>query len=188
MADLTDIFAAASVKQDAITTGKTALLANAVLTSAVTTTFNTHTWPHLIASAEATDVISKFFEWLFGQVSNLSPSTFHFPVKALLLFLVPYLLCLLYMRRHPPTVFSQVTLGVAGVLIVSAIPVDRLEIGNSMIKTWLWVGCSVALLFFPRLLASVLVPTIGAQRRLSVGLYILLAVLFLLNTIQSGGK
>lgn len=161
---------------------------DAVLTGAGAAALKNVTWPHLLASSDATDVISRFFEWLFVQVGNLSPSTFHFPIKALLLFLVPCLLCILYMRRHPPTVFSQVTLSVAGVLIVGALPVARIEIANTMIKTWLWVGCTVALLFFPRLLATVVVPTVGAQRRLTIGLYILLAVLFLLNTIEPGGK
>jgi hypothetical protein len=167
-----------------LTDGTTTLLDNAVITGTVTA----DTWPHMIASTDATDVISRFFEWLFAQIGNLSPSTFHFPIKALLLFLMPFLLCKLYMRRHPATVFSQVTLAVAGILIVGAIPVDRLEIANSMIKTWLWIGCTVALLFLPRLLATVVVPTVGAQRRLTIVLYILLAVLFLLNTVELGGK
>ena len=89
----------------------------------------------------------------------------------------------------PPTVFSQVTLSVAGVLIVGALPVARIEIANTMIKTWLWVGCTVALLFFPRLLATVVVPTVGAQRRLTIGLSPLLRPCSLQsNTIEPGGK
>lgn len=31
----------------------------------------------------ATDIIFRVFDWLFGQVNNLSPSTFDFPHKAL---------------------------------------------------------------------------------------------------------
>lgn len=141
--------------------------------------------PALLAS---TDIISQFFNHLFIWVGNLTPAAFHFSIKAFLLFLMPYLLCVFYMRRHQATVFSQVTLAVAGILIVGAIPVDRLEIANSMLKTWLWLGCSVALLFLPRLLASVVVPTIGAQRRLTIGLYILLIILFLLNNVEPAGK
>jgi uncharacterized membrane protein YhaH (DUF805 family) len=66
--------------------------------------------------------------------------------------------------------------------------VDRIEIANSMIKTWLWFGCAVALAFLPGLLATVLVPTVGAQRRLTKILYVLLGGLFLLNTFLPGGK
>lgn len=136
----------------------------------------------------STDIISRFFEGLFLWVQSLSLSTFHFPIKALLLFFVPYLLCTLYMQRRTPTVFSQVTLCVLGVLIVGAIPVDHIVISDAMAKTWVWTGCSVALLFMPRLLATTLVPTVGAQRRLTIGLYALLVALFLLNIFQSGGK
>ena len=57
--------------------GSEGFLANAVIAGTVTAAPHTDTWPHLIASSDATDVISRFFEWLLGQVRcRLQPSIF----------------------------------------------------------------------------------------------------------------
>lgn len=131
--------------------------------------------------ADGPDIISRGFRHLFDWVDQFAPATFYFPIKATLLLLVPYVLCSLYMQRQAPTVFSQSIICVAGVLIVSAIPVDHLRATNTFIKAWLWIGCLLVLPFLARMLPTVVVPTVGAQRKLSRLLLALLALLFVLN-------
>lgn len=110
------------------------------------------------------DAISKLFDEFFDWVAGLAQIHFSFLLRAMLLFGLPCLFCGWAFARGNRAVLGQSSFA-AGLLLAAAIPVDKLIVGNRLLRGWLLLLGSTLLLFLPSSLPALVLPTEGLQKR-----------------------
>lgn|SRR5579859_1148134 len=130
------------------------------------------------------NVIGKSFEKYCIWIDHWSASQFSFILQAVLLFGLPTLLCFLVFQCGSRSVGGQSLFLVIGMLLAGTIPVEKIKIPNPLIKAWVLTICVLALAFLPGVLPTLITPTLGAQRKLRIGFWLLLAGLFLSNLLM----
>lgn len=134
------------------------------------------------------DIISRIFENFFQWAGSLQPATVNFLLRAVLLFGIPCLICRWTFARGSRFTMIQ-WLGLAvGVLLTALLPVEKVSIASPVARGCMVTILVVLLCFLPGILPSLVVPRVGAQRRLRLVFYLTLGALFLLNLFQHGGR
>jgi len=127
------------------------------------------------------DVISRICNWYFDWAAALSLIHFQFLVKAILLFGCPCLFCGWALASGNRTLPVQVLCATAGLLLAATIPVDKLVITGAQTRGWILLFGAALLTFAPGVIAALVVPTLGMQRKAQIFAYATLIVLLLLN-------
>jgi len=133
------------------------------------------------------DIISHFLDAGFNWAGQLPTVYVQGIVRTLLLFGLPAVFVATMFARGNRSIFFQVIGCVVGLLLAATIPVDILDVRNRYIRGWVIVLSLAILAFLPAMLAFLLVPPAGPQRKVRVFLYVMLGVLLSATLIQSGG-
>jgi hypothetical protein len=133
------------------------------------------------------NIIQSIFDHLYDCIGNSDPRILAFLIHCFLLFGLATLLPGVAFYRGNRSVFIQVLFSLVGVLIASVIPVERIEITNRVAKTWAILFLLITLVVLPHVLASLLTPKLGAQRRIQAVAMGLMVILFLANYLFMKG-
>lgn len=132
------------------------------------------------------DIISRTTDMYFTWAGCLSPVYVHGLLRTLFLFALPTVIVTALFARGNRSVFLQVLGCVIGVLLAMTVPVGLLDVQHRIVRGWLVALTMVLLAFLPAILAFLLVPNLGAQRKVRVGLYLLLGILLIAVLTQEG--
>jgi len=132
-------------------------------------------------SAIIMDAIGKLYQNFFDWAGGLAPIHFTFLLRALLLFSLPCVLCAWALASGNRTTPLQVLCAAVGTLLTAIMPVDKLTITSRQARGWLLLCGVVALAFLPGIFATLVVSTVGMQRKVRIFAYLALFVLFLAN-------
>jgi len=127
------------------------------------------------------NIIRRLFAEYCDWIDRWSPAHYGFFVQVVLLFGLPTLFCFLVFQRGSRSVFLQALAFIAGLLVATAIPVEQFIPYQSVLKTWLFTLCFLALIFLPGILPRLLTPQLGKQKKLRLIFYAILVALFLAN-------
>ena len=103
-----------------------------------------------------------------------------------MVFGIPTVLTALVFARGNRSIFVQLICFAIGLLLAATLPLERIEIHSRFVRGWTIALTVVALFFLPSILAFLLVPSAGAQRRLRWLLYLLLAGVMVAILAQTG--
>src|SRR5213083_1238033 len=91
----------------------------------------------------SSDVISEFFQGLFTFVQDLDPAFLSFVLRAIMLFGLPTMMCVYAFSKGNRSVPIQILCAIAGVLLAGCLPLEKVVIRNSMLKTFVLAICMV---------------------------------------------
>jgi hypothetical protein len=137
----------------------------------------------LTISEAIVNIIHSLFENYCCWIDGWSPAHYSFFIQAVLLFCLPTLFCAIAFQRGSRSVFVQTLAFIFGLFLATSIPVEQLIPHVSFFKAWLLIACLVLLLFLPGVLARLLIPELGRQRKLQTLFYAILLSLFLVNLV-----
>jgi hypothetical protein len=130
--------------------------------------------------------LSRTFDGYFTWAGTLAPVYFYGLLRLFLTFGLPAALTGLAFARGNRSIFLQVLACVAGLLLAATLPVENIEFHNRFVRGWIIALTFAILLFLPAFLAFLLVRHLGAQRKVAVILYVLLAGLMVGILAQKG--
>jgi hypothetical protein len=125
-------------------------------------------------------LFDKYCDW----IDHWTQGHFAFFLQVVLLFGLPAVFCFLAFKRGNRSVCLQMLAFVFGILLACTIHVEKIVIPNPVIKAWILTICIAVLAFLPGFLPTLLTPTLGKQRKLRMGLWVLLAGLLLANLLM----
>jgi hypothetical protein len=133
------------------------------------------------------DILS---DWLHGVgefVLHLRPELLAFLLRLSLALALPALFCFLSFRQGSRSVFLQVSWCAVGLLIAGFLPLQFLTFDGKILRFLVLIGSALCLWFLPRLLTQLLVPELGRQQRVTNAIYLVEAVLIVLQIFMKGG-
>ncbi len=129
------------------------------------------------------NVLTKFTEVIVHYTEGLSSQTIQFWLRLVLLLMLPVIICAWTFRQGYRSVFIQVLAGVFGVLVALSLPLQHFQITSGMARIWLLTFAILALIFLPTILPALLLPTVGAQRKLRQVLIFAVLALVIANLL-----
>ena len=134
------------------------------------------------------DIITQFLNGVRTTAAGADPRFIAFLIKLALLLVAPVALCFLSFQQGHATKGLQICWCVVGVLAVGFIPTEVLTVDNPTVRVWLIILSALAIWFLPRVLAFLLEPTLGPQRRLAGRIYFVVGTLVVLAAFLKGGR